>query len=542
MWHCKSCGHVQSVSNSICEECGKDLGLYGEVVINPLTPPEKKSKKGGARLAVILIAVVAILAACTAAGVLFLPVRLTGVELTVEELEPESNGRYLLREGDKVDCQVEVFHSGILGSVPEAEVESSDTKIIRVSGSGDEVTLTAVAPGRATVTATAGEESASLRFQVEEPEENPGGSQDPPPDDPPAPPTVAEIYIPSFSAFLADALPDLTEDSALRSDGSALDSTYSGIPEALVQPAVDEYILLLTDQYGLHSAGSYNYTTGGGDCSDYWFTVSQSGADTFTAQAQDGTSLGECSVQISARPGQEQVSISLNRKPSGPVYFEDYGDRASDLPPTATVTNLELKCYELLNDPLRPELKWVPEGYSMGYSVTVTYTGTKTSPFYADVTSSDESVLYVDRSTSTITARSAGTATITAKGYGFTSTQEITVYPVNRSTGCSLTLDTLSIPVGSESSVIPIKAAMKFDDTVSRLRVNMLTATGVARDSAGKWLEDNTRVFNVSVNPDELNTKAQNLVIFYLVQVHSEDDDDYDISTDILDFVVVQRG
>nr|WP_300789317.1 hypothetical protein [uncultured Acetatifactor sp.] len=46
IWHCKSCGRVCDGSNTVCPDCGLDLGFYGEIQFVETGEPEPSSSSG----------------------------------------------------------------------------------------------------------------------------------------------------------------------------------------------------------------------------------------------------------------------------------------------------------------------------------------------------------------------------------------------------------------------------------------------------------------------------------------------------------------
>lgn len=229
------------------------------------------------------------------------------------------------------------------------------------------------------------------------------------------------------------------------------------------------------------------------------------------------------------------------------IIFVDNGVRTSYTPEKngATVVGVTLNCYDLMLEAHNfSEESWVPVGYTLGYDLKAAYTGTKTKAFEGRVTSSDENVLLVDEYNFRIYTRTPGTATVTVELDGYTDSKEITVYPVDDSTGTWLELSADTFPANGEKT--PITMTIHFSGDISSATVKFLVSEGIHHDEGGEWIKvaDHTysRTVNFWAETSELDQAGKNAILFYMMK--KNDSDGYDPSQDIIDFAVatVQKG
>lgn len=227
------------------------------------------------------------------------------------------------------------------------------------------------------------------------------------------------------------------------------------------------------------------------------------------------------------------------------IEFEDRGARTTYEPNGATVTGVTLDCYDLLWDrDTSSQVDWVPEGYVMEYDVIVSYTGTKTKPFTAKVTSSDESVLKVYEDYFLIEAVSPGTATITVTCSGSTDSVEITVCPVDSSDGAYMEIEVGEITTDADGKkVVPITETVHFGSEVGTANILWIAKEGIEYVDSTSWEEQEDHVYSrvVTVTYDEsvIDEPGED-ILFYLVK--AGDYGNKDPLHDMMDFMSIVLG
>lgn len=363
-------------------------------------------------------------------------------------------------------------------------------------------------------------------------------------------PTQPEIpELPDFLAFSNG----MVEENKVEQFDSRYSYCYTAAQD--VRPMFDEYQTVLTSGYP-YTPITTSHLTNDWEGDYYWYRYTGSAPvtdQTITVDEKQGPIEGYHVWTVYLK-NQKNGNVCIYVGASNEISYQDNGERASVILPPAnvepipkdvTVTDLTLNCYDLMYDSHNFELiDWVPVGYEIGYDLQVAYTGQKTSEFNALVTSSDENVLRVDSRNCRIEAVGAGTATVTASLGGKTSSQQITVYPVDSSSGSTLQIEPSVIEVSGTAPVeVPVKISMTFGADVEVMTTKYLVDPSViSHQASGGWkkIADKTYIYEMkfTVDPQKLYDDTNKGILFYMIC--KDGDDSYDLDRDIFGFTVAE--
>lgn len=250
--------------------------------------------------------------------------------------------------------------------------------------------------------------------------------------------------------------------------------------------------------------------------------------------------------------GKTRMAVEETKMPEAPAATEaPVATKAPEAtePPAATnpqqVTGgITLNCFGLLYDPQDgSQVDWAPQGYTIGYDLSVAYVGEKPGEFDCQVTSSDEGVLQVDGENFRLHAVAPGTATVTASCAGFSDSRNITVYPVNEAAGSSLSFSTPVIEVsGTDPVEVPVTLTMTLGPEAQVVATRYVADKGVTDcRKSGDFVRVDDDVYTMdlifTIDPKALSDTTDSGILAYMLC--KDGDDSYDLERDILAYTVI---
>lgn len=310
-----------------------------------------------------------------------------------------------------------------------------------------------------------------------------------------------------------------------------------------VRPVFDEYRTLLESSYPYQQIGTCEAVKDEWQFTYYWYAYTGPSEVTELTIGQ----IKDCNVWVvfvkNVRRGTAQIFVGGANE----VAYRDNKERTTfqtDNGGPLQVTGITLDCFDLLYDIHDgSQADWVPQGYTIGYDLSVAYIGEKISEFDCQVTSSDENVLQVDKENFQLHAIAPGTAIITASYAGFSDSREITVYPVNEAAGSSLRVSTPVIEVsGTDPMDVPVTVTMTFGPDVHVMSVRYLVDKGVTDHKVvSDWVREDTYVYSMdlifTVDPKALSEKTDKGILAYMLC--KDGDDTYNLERDIMGYTVI---
>nr|WP_300789318.1 hypothetical protein [uncultured Acetatifactor sp.] len=497
MWHCKSCGRVCDGSNTVCPDCGLDLGFYGEIQFVETGEPEPSSssgfqtqeqakpaaeegsrpeikeghqdkesrpKKRGKRGKALILTGVALLLGCVA----FMGWRRVEA-VRLENLNLLDN----LESGQTEYLLVTVDYTGFWGPYPDLEVSSSNNKVVRITSvEDDQIWMAFGEPGTARITVKAGEKSDSRQIPV-------------------CQITGVELDVPER--------PNPAEGIVL------------GFEDSVGYTAAVQYTGELNDENWLPTV-----------------EVTSSDTDIVEVDSESGRLIakGYGTAVVIASVRDYEVLI--------PVYVFD-------------ITSVELQCRDLLVDGDGKTMSWIPEGLTMKLGLSYTYRGSNLLDIPFTFESSNEEVISVDPENHTITAVGSGEATITARIGAFSDSKTLEVCPVDRSTGSKVegSIQAIAKPAEDSQSTADYTITVHFGDGIQYLTVPSYFGAGGNISYTADWEaveEDKSvqaREGAITLQGSKWEQRRSIAGITFLFKRASSETNDYNPATDLLDYWVI---
>lgn len=512
MWHCKSCGRVCDGSNTVCPDCGLDLAFYGEIQFVETGEPEPSSPSGFRQK--------------EQAG----PVVQEGSRQEINEEDKDGGTKVKKGRRDKENKPKKEGRRGkaliltvliltvlvvlpriVLGNMRRVEavelesqkiadvnLQSGQTEYLLVSvdykgiwgpypelevTSSDNSIVKIASVGNGRVWMEFGEPG-TARITAEA-----GGKRD-----------SCQISVCQFTGVVLD-VPERLD---------AAGEVVLGLEDSVSYTVAMQYAGKLNNEKRLPSV-----------------EVSSSDADIVEVDSESGKLIakGYGTAVITASVMDYETSI--------PVSVFD-------------VTGVELQCDDLLVDGSGNTLFWIPEGLTMGFTVSYSYKGPNIRTPYS-VESSNEEVISVDPGKFTMTAVGSGTATITATKGSFSDSVTLEVYPVDRSTGSKVegSIQAIAKPAEDSQSKADYTVTVHFGDGIKYLTVPTYFGAGGNFSYTTNWeavggdTSVQAREGTITLQGSEWNQRRSIAGITFLFQRNSSENGDYDPATDLRDYWVI---
>lgn len=356
-------------------------------------------------------------------------------------------------------------------------------------------------------------------------------------------PVTEEAVLPDFLAFANG----FVQEGSLKTYAQRYSYSYFADSDA-VRPVFDEYRTLLESRYPYQQIGTCE-STDDWQLTYYWYAYT--GPSEVTELTMDtrlsGVQIKDCNVWVvfgrSVKDGTVQIFVGGANE----VVYRDNGDRTTFQTGNGgplQVTGIALNCFGLLYDPQDgSQVDWAPQGYTIGYDLSVAYVGEKPGEFDCQVTSSDEGVLQVDGENFRLHAVAPGTATVTASCAGFSDSRNITVYPVNEAAGSSLSFSTPVIEVsGTDPVEVPVTLTMTLGSEAQVVATRYVADKGVTDcQKSGDFIRVDDDVYTMdlilTVDPKALSDTTDSGILAYMLC--KDGDNSYDLERDILAYTVI---
>lgn len=400
--------------------------LPQEILDNHKKPEEEikpnPGKKKKILIGVVCILLIAILGFWYSQRIV--PVRIY-VDTPLNEREINENGNYEVVLGEEIEFNADVHYEGMFGKEPYATVESSVPWVASVASAIGGEKLVAEAVGNTVIEVTAGDLKHTYPIEVID----------------------SVVEIPDFEQFCGGLVAEIEPQEIYQPtelEGNTV-YVYKVFGDFDIYNTVREYIFLL-EAY-------YEFT---------WLNEDEEGyVQDYRLQYQKEDSIDtdyfepETCMAINIEPSERYIAIWSKNEMN--VVIQDSEDMNAI---GARAYEIDLYCPDLFVSG-DGNIIWAPEGYSCSWYINGYISEDEFHHLYVE--SSDNTVIKVDIDNHTLQAVGEGTAVLTAYCGFLTDSIEITVYPVHREYGSTLSLsnDTINSQMSEEVS---IEATMTFGE------------------------------------------------------------------------------